>query len=540
VDTIVYGIDLGTTFCACGRIEVGASDPEIVRLEERLPSLASVVTLKNVDGRLRAYVGRDAFRKFATGDVVVEFAKRFIGRPAVESKTWELGRHEFDPVDVSALILRKIALGIWNDRKDDRSPVRAVVTHPRDFQQVQRQATAEAVAAAGIDLIETLNEPEAASYMYFEPGADRVPGKYMVFDLGGGTLDIAILDVPTKGRPNIIGGRGISQLGGKDWDDKLFDEIVRAAANHHRGQVDVQHSLSELSLFDWRQRARDWKEKRGRKSAWQEEVRWRTRDGEEVVTPIEVSCAEWDRACAPLVDQCEQTIDDALRDAGVRNVDIVRVLPVGGSMRLQMVQDMLGRVFGRRVDRIGGPDTPSLDTVVAEGAARYAAYLVGAADAKKGPISPMKRARLEEIEEAIPVSTLAHGINVLTRAADGSEVLSAVVPQNTKLPCQRERTFRVVDEHELVVEIFEGSSGPKPKGVQPSAELVFPSHARPKPGEVIHVEVDVSATGRIKVRARHASGEVVEGELHNAGEAAPKVNHLAPSRRQRLASIEVF
>jgi len=542
VSETVFGIDLGTTFCAAARIEVNGSEPTIVRLDNQHQSLASVVLLKADDGGKRVYVGRDAYRKWGERDTLVEFAKRYIGRPKEESNSWQVGGHEFDPVDISALILRKVAQGIHHDRDDDRAPVRAVVTHPRDFHQMQKQATADAVVAAGLDLIETLNEPEAASYMYFEPGADRIPGKYMVFDLGGGTLDIAILDVPTTGRPQIIGGHGISQLGGKDWDEELFKAIIDAVNVHHQGRVDVRRSATELTLLAWRQKAREWKEKRGKSKAWQEELRWKTTDGEEVVTPVSIPCQQWDRACEGLVTHCEETVYSALRDANVTRQQIVRVLPVGGSMRLKMVQEMLDRLFGNRVDRIDGPGAPSLDTVVAEGAARYAAFHV--ANANKATLSTFGMAKLAEIEDSIPISTLAHGINVLTVTQDGTENLSAVVPQNTPLPCKRERPFRVVDDHALAIQVYEGPAGPKPAGCLPSAELVFPSHKRPRRGETVVVEVEVTHSGRIHVRARYENEKVVEGELHAVGtagdsDADPGVGG-PHTRRKRLAGIAVY
>lgn len=538
----VFGIDLGTTFCAAARIEVNGSEPTIVRLDNQHQSLASVVLLRADDDGKQVHVGRDAYRKWGARDTLVEFAKRYIGRPKEESNSWHVGGQEFDPVDISALILRKIMQGIHYDRDDDRAPVRAVVTHPRDFHQMQKQATADAVVAAGLDLIETLNEPEAASYMYFEPGADRIPGKYMVFDLGGGTLDIAILDVPAKGRPRIIGGHGISQLGGKDWDDELFKAIIDAVHDHHQGRVDVRRSASALTLMTWRQKAREWKEKRGNKKAWQEELRWRTTDGDEVVTPVTIPCHQWERACEGLVSHCEETVYSALRDANVTQQQIVRVLPVGGSMRLKMVQVMLDRLFGNRVDRIDGPGAPSLDTVVAEGAARYAAF--HAADAVKATLSPFETARLAEIEDSIPVSTLAHGINVLTVTPGGAENLSAVVPQNTPLPCKREKPFRVVDDYALTIHVYEGPAGPKPAGCLPSAELTFPSHIRPRQGETVVVEVEVTHSGRIHVRAHYEDEKVVEGELHavrTAGSSDADPGAAGPhKRRKRLAGIAVF
>ena len=535
---IVYGIDLGTTFCACAAAEAGLMETASVRLDTDY-SLPSAVLLSAMGSKLQAYVGRSAFERFREDAVLVEFAKRYIGRPPEDSKTWNIAGETFDPVDISALILRKIVRSIELHEQGSTGPIRAVVTHPRDFHQLQKSATAEAVSAAGIDLIETINEPEAASYTYFEPGGERTAGKYLVFDLGGGTLDIAIFDVPTKGRPLLIGGYGMSQLGGKDWDDAMLEEIFSAANEYHRGRFELSRELSLVGLTKLRQKARLWKEKQGRRTKQEEDLSCTLRNGEEVRTPVMIEYGSWERRCEPLVDQCAAAVELALGKAGIRKDQVTRVLPVGGSVRLRTVQSLLQGTFAGRVDPIDVPGHPNVDTVVAEGATRYASYLVAQSAARTTVTGTHAHARLAEIEESFPQSTLAHGINVRALVHD-EDALSSLLKQNTLVPCSTHKEFQIVGDDALEVEIFEGPPGPVSPGQRPSAVLKFPPFVKTRQGERVTIHVDVLNSGRITVSAETEGGESVAGELHAGSTETGASRTHAPSRGRRLALIDVL
>jgi len=542
----VFGIDLGTTFTSCARIRVGAFEPEAIPVDGHRKALPSVIWLQEPGGRLHATVGHraveDATKATASQGCLIEFAKRHIGRTGDDGRTWELGRHSFDPVDASALILRKVKASAAEF--DPTAPLlRAVVTHPRDFRLPQRNATAEAVAAAGIELIETMNEPEAAAYMYFQPGEVHEPGMYLVFDLGGGTLDIAVIEVPRQGRIRVIDGHGVPRLGGKDWDDAMLKLFDAAGTAHHSHAFPYLSSVTPSTVATLRRKAVELKETAPRwksKNLLIDTELFEAFGGQRFYdTSIAVDRDTWDAACRSLVGACEDAIDAALKAVPGGEAKLVKVLPVGGSVRLPTVQDLLHRRFGDRLEPIDDRHGLDVELAVSQGAARYASYLMAqrAEATAAAPGAAPTQSRIQRLADSAPATTLSHPLSVLTWSAHGEPLLDALLARNADVPARCQRRYRIMSAGETTtVDIYELDGGALPSGVHPSGSVAFSAGTTVQEGDVIAVVLDVSESGRIQVHAIHErTGRRVEATLRD-----PTATSAPPAdRHTRLDAIEV-
>lgn len=524
-DLWVHGIDLGTTFSACARAITGSTRVDSVPVDVgQRQTLASAVFLSPRQGAIRAYVGFNAEEQ-ANDDrsegKLVEFSKRYIGLSGEETRSWSVASKTFDPEDIASLILRKIRKMVEEFSPD--APIQhAVVTHPRDFTLPRKEATHRAIKLARLNAIDTINEPEAAAHMFFAPGGDRDPGVYVVFDLGGGTLDIAVLEVPEEGRIKVIGGHGVSALGGKDWDAALESLMFEQAAERHAvDNIEYQSEITRGTAWEIRKLARQWKHESGTRERWKQRLLSTLSDGRQVFTPLLIDVSSWEARCKPLVDRCDHAVVQALIDANVHERDVKRVLPVGGSVRLRMVQERLRTRFGDKVEPI---DRMNPDHAIAQGAARYGSYEMMRTLAKTS-VEVRKSAMLMLIEDSGVDTSLPHGICVRAvkekKPGAFEPYLAELVPKGAALPAKASQSFRVVDPGaELTVEIFEGKAGLLPDGVRPSGLLVFPPSVNARKGDEVRVEVRVGQSGRVEVSAVHGpSGHDLQVELRSGAGA---------------------
>ena len=541
----VFGIDLGTTNCACAYGIEGSMDVEDVSLSPgQRQLLPSVIHLEARKGALHAWVGEDAYLQRAqTGEDVdavwIEHSKRFIGLPEARSRDWDVGGQKLDAIDAAALILRKIA----RETQETVGSVleTAVVTHPRDFTHARREATARAVAAAGIELVDTLNEPEAAFFMHADPGERHEPGVYMVFDLGGGTLDVALLEVPDEGRPRVIGGHGNPSLGGANWTSKMFEQLLRSAASYH-GVPDYASEVDDYTLAQLRVLARDLKHQ-GSKRQYAKRFTSTFLDGQQAVTTLSVDGETWRKSCEPLVADCLETVERALQDASLTTADVTVVLPVGGSTRLKTVMGALEERFGSRL--VGIRRTPyDVDLAVAQGAARYGSWV----RSRSTSVAMMAaddetRLRVESARALAPVMSMAHGLNVKAwRTLTGGEevaYLEPLVEKGAELPCTRRRAFSLNSVGAtLAIELFEGPPGELVSGARPSTVLRFLDIDDFTVGDALTMVVEVSESGRIVARAIHdrtGTARDVTIDLGLGGEGDAPTD----GRAARIAAIDV-
>ncbi|MCW8141401.1 MAG: Hsp70 family protein, partial [Planctomycetota bacterium] len=316
----IVGIDLGTTFSAIaflnafGRAEVVPTAAG----EREVPS----VVLFPPGGR--PLVGREAKERSAEHpERVVEFVKREMGDP---DWRFEVDGQAFTPQAVSAIILRSL-VDLCHERLGDR-PTSAVVTVPAYFGDLERHATAEAGAMAGLEVLSTFNEPTAAALAYglhHAAKGDRV--RAMVYDLGGGTFDVTVLEL--HGRcVRVLATAGEHRLGGKDWDDELLNYVAEEFAAQH-GQ-DPREDLAAQQ--DLRNRCEAAKVSLSSKTKAAVFCRAFGK-----TSKVDVSRQLFEELTRPLLLQTKTYVDTVLQAAKTRWNEIDVVLPVGGSSYMPQV-----------------------------------------------------------------------------------------------------------------------------------------------------------------------------------------------------------
>ena len=530
----VYGIDLGTTFSSCAALAEGDETPTLIvvdGLASTSTQLASEVFVAPVNGTpARAFVGQGAIEQSIGGGegLHVVHPKRYVGYPADSRPAWFCSGVEYNPVEMSAVILRKIEAAIR--ARDASSTISVVVTHPRDYQMPKKQVVEDAVSLTGLTLLQTIDEPVAAALAFFRPGDYHNPGKYLVVDLGGGTLDIALLDVDEDKAPKVIGGYGDQQLGGKDWDDALYRLILESGQAAHP-EFPYADGLSKQSHRQLKQLATEWKIKFSQQVRKQKEGRRFTsvmHTGSELITPLLVARSDWETQCTPLIDRVSEGITKALAVRSLADDDIELVLPVGGSIRLARVRELLEERFPGRVAPIDCQGGVRPDFAVAEGAARYAAHLK--------PANTTTPSVLQVATDAIETS-LANAVSVLV----ADRQLAEVVGQGEALPTAKTRRFTVDSVGaQLVVAFYEGARTFAPLEEAPSATLAFRPDVGVVAGDAIVVEVSVGPSGRISAHVTHERTQAtIQSELR-VGEHAAAERTGASARDERIRKLSTL
>ena len=338
----IIGIDLGTTNSAVAVMEGG--DSIIIPNIEGSRTTPSVVAFTKDGERL---VGETAKRQAITNpDRTISSIKREMGS---DYKTKEIDGNSYTPEEVSAMILQKLksdAESYLNDTVTD-----AVITVPAYFTDAQRQATKDAGKIAGLNVKRIINEPTAAALAY---GMDKETdqAKIMVYDLGGGTFDVSILEVG-DGVFEVLSTRGNNKLGGDDFDNRLVDYL--AAEFKKETGVDLTKDLTAMQrLKDAAEKAK--KELSSTKTTNVNLPFITAVDGQPVHLDITVTRAKFDELTHDLVEATRGPVEDALKDASLSPSDIQKVLLVGGSSRIPAVQDLVKNIIGKEPQRDINPD----------------------------------------------------------------------------------------------------------------------------------------------------------------------------------------
>jgi molecular chaperone DnaK len=336
-DEIVLGIDLGTTFSAMAHVNRWGK-PEIITNAEGFATTPSVIHFYDRDA---CVVGDEAVKMVVIDpDNVVRFIKRNMGE---ESFSLEFYGKTYTPQEISALILRKM--------RDDAEELTgetirdAVVTVPAYFNSAQRGATAEAGQIAGLNVLSIINEPTAAAIAY---GLDRIGGrrKLLVFDLGGGTFDVTVMEIRGT-KLTTISSDGNAELGGKDWDDRLLNHV--AEKFYEKYQLDPRDDPAPYQeLYE---RCLHAKISLSTKKRAVIPVNYR---GNRMVVPVERQLFE--SLTADLLQQCEDTSNIVLEKARLLWSELDDVLLVGGSTRMPAVRSLLTRLSSREPAANVNPD----------------------------------------------------------------------------------------------------------------------------------------------------------------------------------------
>lgn len=462
------GIDLGTTNSVVAAIDNG--QPWVIPDEDGEEILPSCVGL-GADGKL--LVGQEALRQYAAApERTVKSIKRLMG---TEQKT-RLGERDYLPQEISAIILRSLkqraeaALG--------EEVTQAVITVPAFFTDAQRQATKEAGDIAGLEVLQILNEPTAAALTYdFRTDATE---RVLVYDLGGGTFDVSVVEI-TGDVTEVLASHGNNRLGGDDFDRRLQLHLANLFRQTHNVVVPEDASIQARLLRAAEQAKFDLSE-HGFTTVREPFL---VSQGK---TPLhleaELSRQTFEELIEPLLQETLDAIDRALEDAQLKPKDLDRVILVGGSTRIPLVQRLVSEHLAQ--DPIDGIQP---DLCVGLGAAIQAAVLSG------------------EDVEAILVDVIPHSLGIAaavdTPMGPMPGFFSVIIPRNSVIPVSRSEVYHtMVDEQEIVnVEVFQGEN-PVARENVPLGDFRIEG-LPPKPaGEVaIEVHFDFDHNGLLTVTA---------------------------------------
>ena len=404
------GIDLGTTNSVVAVMEGGK--PTVIANAEGMRTTPSIVGFSKTGERL---VGQLAKRQaILNPDKTIASIKRHMG----EDYKKNIDGKDYTPQEISAMILRKLADDASNYLGEKVTS--AVITVPAYFNDAQRQATKDAGKIAGLDVLRIVNEPTAAALAY---GLEKDKSeKILVFDLGGGTFDVSILEIG-DGVHEVLSTSGDTHLGGDDFDEKVMnwicDEFKKTEGIDLRGDKQAMQRIKEAAE----------KAKCELSSVVETNINlpFITADANGPKhLDLSLTRAKFEDLCHDLLERCKKPVEQAIQDAGISKGDINEVVLVGGSSRIPAVQQLVKDYTGKEPNQSVNPDE-----VVAVGAAIQAGVLAG------------------EVNDIVllDVTPLTLGIETL------GGVMTPLVPRNTTIPVSKSQVFSTAENNQTAVDI---------------------------------------------------------------------------------------
>jgi len=425
----IVGIDLGTTFSALAILNA-IGKPEIIPNAdgERLTPSAIFFDEENSDV---VRVGIEAINsRHLNAKRSIRWIKRYMGdsnyRKDIDGKEWT-------PVELSGLILKKLKEECATEHGEIRD---AIISVPAHFDEVRRKATMDAGSSAGLNVIGIVNEPVAAA-LYYATSHD-VSGKVLVYDLGGGTFDVTIMDV--KGQQmNIVCSQGDHALGGTDFDQKILEILEKS----YKDEFGAELITTDEDRAKYEDDAEDIKKTLSRR-----QVAKKMLYGPAGNMRVEIKRKMFEEAIASLIARTDILVEVALDEAGLKPSDINKVLLVGGSTRIPIVQQHLEKTFGFKPE-----NAVNVDECVALGAALQAGLTM-----------------LRENPDAVPAGIYSglkdinltdvcnHSYGTICAPLDketGRRIVQnrIILKKNTPLPCEASQMFYTVSKGQTELEV---------------------------------------------------------------------------------------
>ena len=480
----ILGIDLGTTNSAMAVME--GSEPEILVNAEGDRTTPSVEGFRKDGERV---VGKAAKNQAVTNpENTVSSVKRFIGRSYDETpeerKTVsyklqkgkdgravvDIDGKDYTPEEISAMVLQKLK----NDaEKQLGSPVtQAVITVPAYFNDAQRQATKDAGKIAGLEVLRIINEPTAAALAY---GLDKTnkDEKILVFDLGGGTFDVSILELG-DGVFEVASTAGDNHLGGDDWDQRIIDWM----ADKFQAENGIDLRQDKMALQRLKEAAEKAKMELSSTTQANINLPFITADATGPKhLDYTLTRAEFERITKDLLDRVKKPVEQALKDAGLKTGDIDEVILVGGSTRMPAVQDLVKKLTGKDPNMSVNPDE-----VVAMGAAVQGGVLAG------------------DVEGILLLDVTPLSLGVETMGG----VMTKMIERNTTIPTRKTEIYSTASDNQTSVEVHVLQGEREMAADNKTLGRFHLDGIAPAPRGVPQIEVtfDIDANGIVNVSAK--------------------------------------
>ncbi|MHA3845647.1 molecular chaperone DnaK [Mycoplasma sp. VS276A1] len=406
---IVLGIDLGTTNSVVTVME--NKQPVVLENPNGKRTTPSVVAFKGDE----IIVGDAAKRQVETNPNTVVSIKRLMGT----DKTVHVNNKEYKPEEISAMILSYMK--DYAEAKLGKKVTKAVITVPAYFDNAQREATKIAGKIAGLDVLRIINEPTAAALAFGLEKTNKSM-KVLVYDLGGGTFDVSVLELE-NGTFEVLSTSGDNHLGGDDWDHEIVEWLIKKIKDQH--SYDVRNDKMAMARL--------------KEAAEKAKIDLSNQSTATINLPflavtaagplnveLELKRSEFEAMSSHLLDRTRKPIEDALREAGITAKDLDEVLLVGGSTRMPAVQEMVRLTLGKEPNRSINPDE-----VVSIGAAIQGAVLAG------------------DINDILllDVTPLTLGIETL------GGISTPLIPRNTTIPVTKSQVFSTAADNQTEVTI---------------------------------------------------------------------------------------